>query len=195
MLRCNNPRSPPPFLLRQMFPPSATTCMVAAIKGGFGDGHVRQGMAERSGSPDRGGLSTIVRHASDPPRSTAISRHHAVSQRRKFAPDRQPQAPPGPIIVPLRVVQRLDRARDHGYRGIIRLDRGIRSVFCTDAWPALHRGGPRQHRPAQARCDPLSWRRNPRGRRPTRSHRGFGATGGGVWRALRRSVHLCGTCY
>ena len=58
--------------------------------------------------------------------------------------DRQPEAPAGALAVPLRPVQRLDRAEDHAGRGLLGLDRGLRGLFRAAARAAV-RGGDAAH--------------------------------------------------
>ena len=54
-------------------------------------------------------------------------------------PDRLAQAPAGPLAVPLRAVQRLDRRGHDGRRGVLGLDRGLRGLLRPDARPAVRR--------------------------------------------------------
>ena len=64
----------------------------------------------------------------------------ALSQGRVDAHHRQPQAPVGPVAVPVRAVQRLDRRGHHGHRGVLGLHGGVRGVFRGAARAAVHRG-------------------------------------------------------
>ena len=55
-------------------------------------------------------------------------------------PTGSPEAPAGPLAVPLRAVQRLDRRGHHGRRGVVGLDGGVRGVLRPAARAAVRRG-------------------------------------------------------
>ena len=117
------------------------------------------------------------------------ARRRRLPQGRVDPPDRQPQAPPGAVAVPLRHLQRRHRSRQHGRRGVQRLDGDQRGVLRPAARAAVRGGGrpldqPRQARPDRARGRPVRAgglrRRRLRGRPPPRRRAG---------RPLPRPVH------
>ena len=96
-----------------------------------------------------------------------------LPQGRVDAPDRQPQAPAGPLAVPLRALQRRHRPGHHGGRGLQRLDRDQRGVLRPPARAAVRRRDAALDQPGEGRADrvrrrPLPLRRARRARSTTR---------------------------
>ena len=131
----------------------------------------------------------LGRHPPDPARPHRGGRHRRLPQGRVDAPHRLPQAPVGPLAVPLRPVQRLAARGHHGHRGLVRLDRGQRGLLRADARAALHRGRPARHQPAKAGPDRAPGRSLPLRRQPERGVRRRDQARGRDRRVLPGPVH------
>ena len=114
----------------------------------------------------------------------------ALPQGRVDPPDRQPEAPAGPVAVPLRPVLRADHRGQHGGGGLQRVDGGQRGLLRPHARTAVRGGHAGGHQPREDRADRVPRRPLPL-RRPGAGHlRGGAAARGRVRRALPRPVHL-----
>ena len=112
-----------------------------------------EGLGRRGDPPRRGRRQPLGRHPPAPVPAARGVGHRHLPQGRVDAPDRVAQAPAGPLAVPVRPVQRLDRRGHHGRRGVVRVDRGLRGVLRPDARPAVHRGDAGLHQPREDRAD------------------------------------------
>lgn len=152
-------------------------------------------MAERGRPQGPGRRQPLGRHPPAPLPAPGTLGHRPVPEGRVDPPDRQPQAPPRPLPVPLRPVQRLDPAGPPGDRGVQRLDGRLRGVLRQAGRRALHR----RHAPHdEYREDPPD--RVPRRTVPLRGRlpadvRGIRPPRGGDRRPLHGPVHLRRTCH
>ena len=116
--------------------------------------------------------------------------HRPLPQGRVGPPDRQPQAPPRPVAVPVRPVQRLAQARDDRHRGVERVDGGQRGLLRAARRAAVRRGHAGHDQPREDRPDRVLRRSVPSRRRPRHGLRRRRAARERVRRALHGPVHV-----
>ena len=140
----------------------------------------RAGLAARGDPQGRGRREPLRRHPpARLPAAGGLGRR-PLPQGRVGPPDRVAEAPAGAVAVPLRAVQRLDRAGDHDHRGVLGLDRGVRGVLRPAARAAVRRGDAAVDVTGEDRADRVPGRPLPPGRGPRHDLRRVAAAGRGV---------------
>ena len=150
----------------------------------------RAGLAERGDPPGRGRREPVRRHP--PARLPAAGPvgDRPLPQGRVGPPHRLAEAPPGPVAVPARPVQRVDQRGRHDHRGVVGIHRRLGGLLRPAARPALRRGHAAVHLAGEDRADRVPGRSLPPRGRPVLDLRRVAAARAGDRRPLPRPVHL-----
>ena len=109
----------------------------------------------------RSGLSPLRGHAPDPARPARAQVRAVLSQGRVDPSDRQPEAPPRAIAVPVRPVQRANPEGHADHRSVVGQHRGVGGVLRAAAGPAVHCGDAAGHVAGEDRPDRVLRRQVP----------------------------------